>query len=100
MVAGETINKMKEIKVMLWAIVLTALLLVFSWAEATVLYYHVDFTWYKYIACAQFLVGVLLFLWGIDLKKRGTIVIAIGVGLSVSTLIVASAIAQAQLQGL
>lgn len=100
MVAGKTVNKMKEIKVMLWAIVLTALLLVFSWAEATVLYYHVDFTWHKYIACAQFLVGVLFFLWGIDLKKNSVIVTAIGVGLAVSTLIVASAIAQAQLQGL
>lgn len=91
---------MKDIKVLLWAIVLTALLLVFSWAEATVLYYHVNFACHEYIAWAQFLVGALLFLWGIDLKKNSAIVSAIGAGLAISTLIVACAIAQAHLQGL
>lgn len=87
-------------KVILWTIVLTALLLVFSWVEATILYYHVNFTWHEYIACAQFIAGVLLFIWGIDLKKRGAIVITIGIGLAVSTFLVASAVAQAHLQGL
>lgn len=100
MCCWQNTTRMKDIKALLWVIVLTALLLAFSWVEATVLYYHVKPTWHMHVACIQLLVGVLLFLWGIDLKKNSAIVIAAGVGLAMSALFVASAIAQAHLLGL